>query len=380
MKILHCCLACFYIDDFSYQENMLPKYNKMHGHDVKIIASTETFMANGSIGYVKPSGYMTSEGIQVIRVPYRKILPRLIMKKIRAYKNVYSLIEEFEPDIIMFHGTASYELLNVRKYVKKHSNVKLYVDFHSDYNNSARGFFSKKIMHSFFYRHIILKCLPYISKALYITEEVREFVKEIYKIPDEMLEYYPLGGEIVSETEQCLYRKEIRAKHDITEDVMMIMHSGKLDKLKRTEVLIEGISKIQSNKVVLFIAGTIPDENIELQKKIDGSKCVKWIGWLDAENLKKYLCASDVYAQPGSQSATAQNAICCGKALMLYPHQSYQALCKDNVIWIDDSESVCNGINELLTNPKLVNSLGQASRRLAKTLLDYEALASRIER
>ena len=37
MKIIHCCLAAFYIDNFSYQENILPKIHKLQGNDVFII-------------------------------------------------------------------------------------------------------------------------------------------------------------------------------------------------------------------------------------------------------------------------------------------------------------------------------------------------------
>ena len=44
MKILHCCLAAFYIDNYGYQENILPKIHQIHGHEVKIVASTETFI------------------------------------------------------------------------------------------------------------------------------------------------------------------------------------------------------------------------------------------------------------------------------------------------------------------------------------------------
>ena len=36
MKILHLMLACFYIDNYSYQENYLPKYHKKQGNDVEI--------------------------------------------------------------------------------------------------------------------------------------------------------------------------------------------------------------------------------------------------------------------------------------------------------------------------------------------------------
>ena len=38
MKILHCCLSNFYAEGFGYQENLLPKANRMAGHDVRTAA------------------------------------------------------------------------------------------------------------------------------------------------------------------------------------------------------------------------------------------------------------------------------------------------------------------------------------------------------
>ena len=71
MKIVHCCLSCFYIDNYNYQENALPRQNKLDGHDVSIIASTETFINNTNLGYVQPSQYVNEDGIPVRRIPYR---------------------------------------------------------------------------------------------------------------------------------------------------------------------------------------------------------------------------------------------------------------------------------------------------------------------
>lgn len=43
MKILHFCLSCFYIDNYDYQENQLVRVNVEDGHDVLVVASTETY-------------------------------------------------------------------------------------------------------------------------------------------------------------------------------------------------------------------------------------------------------------------------------------------------------------------------------------------------
>lgn len=47
MRVLHICLANFYIDNHSYQENMITKYHKLLGLEVEIIASLVSFDTDG---------------------------------------------------------------------------------------------------------------------------------------------------------------------------------------------------------------------------------------------------------------------------------------------------------------------------------------------
>ena len=68
MKILHCCLACFYIDNYSYQENILPKFHKFQGNDVKILASTETYINNKVLGNTVSGSYFNEDDIEVTRI------------------------------------------------------------------------------------------------------------------------------------------------------------------------------------------------------------------------------------------------------------------------------------------------------------------------
>ena len=88
MKILHCCLACFYIDNYSYQENILPKFHKIQGNDVKILASTETYIDNKVLGNTVSGSYFNEDGIEVTRINYSKYLPLFLAKKIRKYIDV----------------------------------------------------------------------------------------------------------------------------------------------------------------------------------------------------------------------------------------------------------------------------------------------------
>lgn len=380
MRILHCCLSCFYIDGYSYQENLLPHFNLLHGHEVEIIASTETFDDKGHLIYIQPAEYQIEGKIKIVRVPYKKFLPSVVMRKFRSYKGVYELINQFKPDVILFHGMVAYELLNVVKYVKNHPEVKLYVDSHEDYHTCASNWFSKTILHEIFYRSIIKKCLPYIEKVLYITEEVKDFITQEYKVPESLVEYYPLGGEVVTEEEKRKWREIIRKQHQIDESTLVLMHSGKLDQRKETDVLIKGINKVQSENVLLLIAGSIPPENAQLWDYINNNTRVKWLGWLNADDLRYYLYACDIYAQPGGQSATMQNAVCCGVPVMIYPHKSHLKLCRENVMWVKNADDIYNEVNKVLETPSLLDKMSDASMKIAREVLDYDALASRIEK
>jgi hypothetical protein len=39
MKIVHICLACFYVEGMGYQENLLPKYHVKQGHQVTVLTN-----------------------------------------------------------------------------------------------------------------------------------------------------------------------------------------------------------------------------------------------------------------------------------------------------------------------------------------------------
>ena len=68
MKICHMCLSCFYIDGYSYQENELVRQNVLDGHEVFVIASTETYAEDRTLSYIRPGDYEGGEGAPVCRV------------------------------------------------------------------------------------------------------------------------------------------------------------------------------------------------------------------------------------------------------------------------------------------------------------------------
>jgi glycosyltransferase involved in cell wall biosynthesis len=379
MKILHCCLANFYVDNYGYQENILPKQNKLDGHDVSILASTETYLNDDKLGYVEPRKYINEDGIPVTRVPYKKILTKFITRKFRSYKGVYKILEEENPDVILFHDTCAWELLTVAKYKKKHSHVKLFVDSHTDANNSATNFFSKNILHRIFYKMIARIACRHIDKILCISLETQDFLNTIYGISEDKLEFYPLGGVVLEDKEYLIKREKIRTALSLGEDDILLVHAGKLDKHKRTAEILEAFSKVESKKLRLVILGSFPEDQWPiLMPMIQADHRVSYEGWGNAEELVEYLCAADMYVQPGSQSATMQNAICCRCSVMLYPHRSHEPYLKGNGYFVKTVEDMVVCFKSIVDQPQLLKQMSTDSLKIAHDLLDYRKLASRL--
>ena len=63
---------------------MLPKFHKLQGHEVSVIASLQTFDKNGNVSYMdKASEYQNEYNIPVIRLDYRK--PDKVYKKLKKF-------------------------------------------------------------------------------------------------------------------------------------------------------------------------------------------------------------------------------------------------------------------------------------------------------
>src|SRR5690606_17913432 len=109
----------------------------------------------------KPSKYINEYGIPVTRLKYKnsKLAPRL-----RQYDGTYKAIEEAQADIIFIHGCQFLDIKHVVSYVRKNPNIKVYVDNHADFSNSARNFISKNILHKIIWKHCAHLIEPYTTK------------------------------------------------------------------------------------------------------------------------------------------------------------------------------------------------------------------------
>ena len=123
------------------------------------------------------------------------------------------------------------------------------------------------------------------------------------------MEFYPLGGNIFPPEEYAEKRERRRVELGLAPDELLLVHSGKLDALKRTEELLRAFAAVPELKAKLAVIGSIPDDRKELLTSLmEQDSRVQFLGWKSGAELQEYLCACDLYCQPGSLSATMQNA------------------------------------------------------------------------
>jgi len=381
MKIVHCCLSCFYIDDYTYQENMLVRQHVEAGHDVTVIASTETFSANKIIAYQEPSTYIGSDGARVIRLPYRKFLPRRVMSKLRMHPGLREELNRLKPDVIMFHGMCGFELLTVTNYIKKNPSVRFYADSHEDKYNSATSYFSKNTLYKFFYIPIIKLCKKYIDKVFYITHESKLFCKEMYGLSDSDLEFFPLGGVVYPDAQYETIRKDMRIKLKIKSTDIVFFQSGKFDAKKKLIESIKSFSKTTGLDLKYFIAGDVQEElEPEFYRLLEIDPRIKFLGWVNSEELIDLLCMADVYVQPGSQSATMQMSLAARCSVIIDDVPSHKHIFRNNGFLVNTDGELFSAFSEIANAPDLINKMSEQSYAFAKEYLDYTRLAERLTR
>jgi len=385
-RILHLCLGNFYVDNFSYQENILPKYHKLQGHEVKIIASLYTFNENGEPIYMKEAkSYYNENGIPVARIKYRKVPFNKILK---AFDNavLYNEISNFNPDIIFIHNFQFLSLKTIVKYLENNSgeNIRVYVDSHADVKNSAKNWLSKNILHKIIWRHYAKIIEPYTTKFYGVSTPSVNFLKEIYHIPSEKIELLPLGidDEKVKQVIDPYISKKIREKHNVKPSDFLIVTGGKIDNNKpQTLLLMQAIREMNIPNIKLIVFGSIIPELREKFNNLLGDSVI-YVGWLESDDIYKYLSSADLVVFPGLRSVLWIQAIGLGKPCVfnyIGPGITDDIDLGGNCIFLYENtvEEIKRVITEIMNNKNLYEQMKKVASTKGMSTFSYKKIAEK---
>lgn len=376
MKIVHLCLSAFFIDNYSYQENILPKYHVKMGHDVTVIASLFSFNKEGKGCFLRDySEYDDKNGFHVIRLPYKA--PVKINHVLRHYEKFEEVLERESPDIIFSHNVSYADTEVVVSYVRKHPNVKVYADNHGDFVNSAKNFVSKHFLHPIIWRHYAKKIEPFLTKCYGVTPMRCRFLKEMYHISPEIIEFLPMGvdDESIPKDRENV-RISIREELNIPQNGIVILTGGKIDKLKNTHVLLEALDKMNNDKIHLIICGTLTPEMEYLKSIMDRNSNIHYLGWCNAERVMNCMVAADMACFPGTHSTLWEQSVGVGlPAIFKRWNEMEHVNVNDNCIFVK-GENACELASAIHTLISKYESFSSNAKVASKSFL-YSEIAKK---
>lgn len=348
MKIVHLCLGAFFPDNYSYQENMLPKFHKKLGYEVEVIASQETFDKNGQITYTDFSGvYYNEYDIKVTRLKYS--FPRTLNHKLKHYKNVFEALSDANPNIIFVHNLQFMSIFSIIKYVRANQSVKLYIDNHVDSFNSAKNCFSRHFIHGIMWKLCATVVNPFTKKFYGVLPARVEWLINVYGLPKEKCELLVIGvdDDEVSRIKNSDIRMTIRNTYSISDNEVLLLAGGKIDNNKKEIItLMRAFAKSNISNVKLMIFGSI-NKSLTHEFEAAISPNIIYVGWLNPTQIYDYMEASDIIVFPGLHSVLWEQAVGMGKACIFRKIDGFDHVDLDgNCIFFDsiDIDHIMNPI------------------------------------
>lgn len=380
MRITHLCLACFFPDGYSYQENMLPKFHKLQGHEVSVIASLQTFDKNGNVSYMdKASEYQNEYNIPVIRLDYRK--PDKVYKKLKKFYGLKEALEKTNPELLFIHGCQFLDIDIVINYLKKYPETIVYVDNHADFSNSATNWLSKNILHKVLWRSMAQLIEPYIKIFYGVLPARVDFLVNMYKLPKEKCKLLVMGSddELVIEAQKPETSKKIREKYNVKEDDFLIMTGGKIDLFKtQTLLLMQAVKNINNSKVKLIVFGSVAPELREKIEELSDGTLVQYIGWIEANDSYQMFAAADLVMFPGRHSVFWEQVVGQGIPMVVKHWDGTTHVdCGGNVefLYKDSEDEIRTKIEEIVFTDKYLEMKKAAEK--AKVHFMYSEIAKK---
>ncbi|MDE7063260.1 MAG: hypothetical protein K2O73_08465, partial [Lachnospiraceae bacterium] len=282
MKIVHICLAGGYTEGLNYQENIITKYQALDGHEVSVITTDHCF-TEGVWGICQTErDYKNEYGVHVIRFPFAFRLPYNINKQIGRFKGTMETLEKLAPEIIFVHNIQFQDIRKIVSYKKKHPEVKIYVDNHSDFSNSARNWFTRNTLYRFWWKPCAKKIEPFAEVFFGVMPSRVAFLENIYGISPAKTDLLVMGADddSVAHAADPKIQAAVREKYGIMPEDFLIVTGGKIDAFKtQTLLLAKAIQEISRENLKLLIFGSVEEDLKERLFALCDGKKVQYIGW-----------------------------------------------------------------------------------------------------
>lgn len=383
MNILHVNLAMGYTEGLNYQENCVSKCHALAGHKVTVITTPYCFN-KGEWGPCQTSfDYINEYGVHVVRLPFLYKLPYKINKQIGRFNGTHQAIEKANPDVICIHNIQFQDIRVFAKYKKQHSNVKIFIDNHADFSNSARTWVSKNILYRFWWKPCAKAIEPYTEKFFGVMPSRVDFLSDIYGINKKKCDLLVMGADddAVVEAKKPEIRVEVRRKFKIADDDFLIVTGGKIDAFKtQTLLLMQAVKQIQGKKVKLLVFGSIEEQLKEKVEKLCDGRKIQYIGWAKGNQSYRYFAAADLVVFPGRHSVYWEQVAGLGIPMVCkYWEGTTHVELGGNVEFIheDSVECIENILKEIINRPDKYQEMKDVAEKKGMEVFSYNRISER---
>ena len=380
MKIVHIMMTGPVTDGWTYQDNLLTKYHRRLGYEVTMITSQWVWGENGKLTKFEKTDYINENDVKVIRLPIKG--KDKFSRKFKKYYGLYTAIESEKPDILFIHGVSFCDVKRVVRYIRSHSDIRVYVDNHSDFSNSGTNWISRNILHKIIWKRNAQMILPYTEKFYGVLPARVDWLVDMYGLPKEKCELLVMGADDdkVKEASNPKIRKDVRKRYGIDEDDFLIMTGGKIDPAKaQTLMLMDAVSQIKDPKVRLIVFGSVTKD---LQEQVN-ERCVEdkvlYIGWVQSDDSYKYFAAADLVVFPGRHSVFWEQVAGLGIPMLCkYWEGTTHVNFGGNVKFLeeDSEEEIKREIKCILDNMEEYSKMRDTAKRAAN-LFEYSTIAKK---
>lgn len=379
-KIVHVQLTGFG-EGLGYQENMLLKYHKKLGYEVTMITSCKAFFSGGH-KYVEPGENHLGNGVKIIRLCYVPFIPKKVSSRLSWVRGLTKALENEKPDVIFVHGISSVSLCSIVRLVSFNAAIKVYVDNHADFYNSAQNWISK-LVHKTLWRYMAKKLEKIADSFFTITAGCKKFMEKYYAIPPEKIELLQLGGdpEFIDKARGQEIRTKVREQLGFKDSDLVLITGGKLDGKKEVISLMKIVKELSHKNLKLIVFGSVHESIAEEFYSInDITKNICYVGWLNLSQTYEYFLASDLAVFPGTQSALWNHAIFCGLPAIF---RRWEGMTDFTIsgkyrpcILVENCEQLKKEIEELLWDQGKLKKLKDEAKKVSKWF-SYEFIARR---
>jgi glycosyltransferase involved in cell wall biosynthesis len=321
--------------DFGYQINILPKFQKLQGHEVYIVTSEmkcvhpmfASFGDNENID-LKDRQYELTTGVKVLRLPIHGFISRRVLFK-AGYRKI---VDDLKPDILFCHFNDT--IVGIW-YTLLHNKLGYPIIFDSHMLEMAStNPFSRQFR--FFYR----KCIaPLIikDKLKVIRTQDDDYVERCLGIPLTQCPFISFGTDTSLFHPDQNVKQKFRHEHNIADEDYVVVYTGKLDEAKGGRLLAETFREKLTNgrqkKVVLLVVGNTSGEYGREVEKIFAQSKNRVIRFPTQKyvELAKFYQAADLSVFPKQCSLSFYDAQACGLPVISEDNNiNSDRLCVDN--------------------------------------------------